>query len=266
MELTKFLKFTLIHNLTETENNMDIRILIYSRNEMKMLPLKKKWCDFHGLTMVYFDNESTDGSREWAIENGVFEEDIISNGEFDIMKTMNHLERYRQNNEYDYSIVAGVDLFLGGLGDKKLCDYIEEIDSEGYDSIMCNCIMLCRNDEVSSLDFRHYTRGMYHDEQLMLIARHDRRLGVDRIAGQSPMKNLNLWWFNCGNTKTVEERRETYERRKKAWDRGMSKGLGSHYRDLVNYNFTMPNIITQDIYRLGAKEPLFELCNLLDKI
>ena len=231
-----------------------------------MLPLKKKWCDHHGLKMVYFDNESTDGSREWAIENGVFEADIITNGTFDIVRTMNILDRYRQENDYDYSIVSGVDMFMGGLDGKTLAEYIEEIDSNGYDSVMCNCIMLCRTDEVSSLDFRRYTKGLYHDTQMMLIARNDRGLQVDRIAGKNPIQDLGLWWFNLGNTKSVEERRETYERRKKAWDKGMKKGYGGHYRDLVNYNFTIPNFVAKDISKLGAVKPLNQLCNLLENL
>ena len=245
---------------------MDIRILTYSRNEIKMLPLKKKWCDYHGLKMVYFDNESTDGSREWAIENGVFEDDIITNGEFDIIKTMRILDSYRLSNKYDYSVVAGVDLFLGGLDGKKLSDYISDLDKQGYDSIMCQYIMLCRNDGISSLDFRHYTRGLYHEKKMMLIASSDRKLGIDRVSGKNPKLDENLWWFNCGNTKSVEERKETYARRKKAWDRGMKKGYGSHYQDLANYNFTIPNLITKDIYKLGAKTPLYGLCELLEKI
>jgi hypothetical protein len=245
---------------------LDIRLLVYSRNEMKMLPLKKKWCDYHGLKMVYFDNESTDGSREWAIEEGVFHEDIITNGEFDIVKTMAALENYRKTHEYDYSIVAGVDLFLSGIGDKTLSQCITEFDKEGYDGLMCSYVMLCRNDSVSTLDFRHYTRGLYHEEKMMLIAKSDRKLGIDRIYAKKPLLDTGLWWFNCGNTKSVEERKETYERRKKAWDRGMKKAYGVHYQDLVNYNFTMPNIVTQNIYEIGAKEPLFELCDLLDSL
>ena len=245
---------------------LDIRILVYCRNEIKMLPLKKKWCDYNGLTMVYFDNESTDGSKEWAIENQVFESDIITDGAFDIVETMKILNSYREKNKYDYSIVAGVDLFLGGLNGKTVCEYISDIDGKGYDSVMCQSIMICRNDEISSLDFRHYTRGMYHTDKMMLIAKHDRGLQVDRIAGKKPIKDPNLWWFNFGNTKSVQDRKETFERRQAAWDRGMNNGFGSHYRDLVNYNFTLPDIVTQNISKYGAKEPLFELCNLLSKI
>ena len=243
---------------------LDIRILIYSRNEMKMLPLKKKWCDHHGLKMIYFDNESTDGSREWAIEEGVFESDIISNGEFDIVKTMGILESYRNKNDYDYSIVSGVDMFLGGLKGKTLSQYIQELDSNGYDGLMCSYIMLCRNDDVSTLDFRHYTRGLYHEERMTLIGKSDRALSIDSVNSKKPLQDIGVWWFNVGNTKTIEERKETYERRKKAWDRGMKKAYGVHYKDLVNYNFTMPNIVTKNIYELGAKESLFELCDLID--
>ena len=51
---------------------MDIRVITYGYNEIKLLPLKKAWCDHHNITLVYFDNESTDGSKQWAVENGVF--------------------------------------------------------------------------------------------------------------------------------------------------------------------------------------------------
>lgn len=245
---------------------VDIRILTYSRNEIKMLPLKKKWCDYHGLQMVYWDNESTDGSREWAIENDVFEDDIITNGEFDIVKTMNVLENYRLSNTYDYTIIAGVDLFLGGLSKETINQYITRLNNDGYDSLACQYIMLCRNDSVSSLDFKHYTRGLYHDNKMKLIAKSDKKLGIDSVAGKNCFNDKNLWWFNCGNTKTIAERKETYQRRKKAWDRGMKKGLGNHYQDLSNYNFTIPNIVTEDIYNLGAKSSLFDLCNLLETL
>ena len=244
----------------------DIRILIYSHNEIKMLPLKKKWCDYHGLRMIYFDNESTDGSREWAIKENVFEGDIKTNGEFDIIRTMSILENYRINNKYDYTIISGVDMFMGGLGKITLSEYINQIDSKGYDGLMCSYIMLCRSDETSTLDFRHYSRGLYYQDRMILIGKSDRKLSADSINIKNPIQNTDIWWFNLGNTKTVKERKATYNRRKKAWNRGLKKGYGNHYQDLANYNFTIPNLVTKNIYELGAKKPLFELCELIDKI
>jgi hypothetical protein len=245
---------------------VDIRVLTYSRNEIKMLPLKKKWCDHHGLTMAYFDNESTDGSREWAIENNVFESDIITDGKFDIAYTMSVLENYRLTHNYDYSIVAGVDMFISGFKGQRLADYISKIDKEGFDSIMCQYVMLCRNDDVSTLDFCYYKRGILHNEKMKLIARHDKKLQVDNILGVNPKKDMDLWWFNCGNTKTVKERKETYLRRKKAWDNGLNKGYGRHYQDLANYNFTLPNLVTKNLKELGTELQLKELCRLLDRL
>ena len=155
-------------------------------------------------------------------------------------------------------------MFVSGFKGERLADYISRIDKEGFDSVMCQYVMLCRNDDVSTLDFCHYKRGILHSEKMMLIARHDKQLQVDNIAGSNPKKDMDLWWFNCGNTKSVEERKETYLRRKKAWDNGLDRGYGRHYQDLANYNFTLPNLVTKNLNELGAEPQLKELCGLLD--
>jgi hypothetical protein len=103
---------------------MDVRVLTYGYNERELLPLKLAWCEHHGVRLVYFDNESTDGSREWAIDHGVFAGDLLTGGAFDIDAIIQEVDRYRRSSHYDWTVLAGVDLFLSGLGGQRLVDYL----------------------------------------------------------------------------------------------------------------------------------------------
>ena len=243
---------------------MDIRLLIYCFNEIKMLPLKKKWCNYHGIRMVYFDNESTDGSREWAIKNGVFEEDIITDGEFHIVKILNKVEEYRRNNTYDWSVLNGADLFLSGFNGVRLCDYIKSIDDKGYDGIKTNYAMVCRNNDVSTLDFSYYSRCVDVRDNLTLIAKQENIINIDSVYSKNPFFDKKLWWFNMGNTKDKQERKDIVDRREKAWSKGLKRNYGNHYKDLQNYDYTLPNLITQSLEHVGAKDSLIELSELLN--
>jgi len=245
---------------------MDIRVLTYGYNEIKMLPLKKAWCDHHDLTMVYFDNESTDGSREWAIENNVFAGDIITDGAFDIAHIMDEVDKYRQNNKYDWALLAGVDLFLSGIGKLKISEYLKKLPQPSPNGISANCITICRNDGKSTLDFRYYNQYVDHSKEIILIADNSSKLGIDNIQCTTTLKDNDLWWFNMGHTKSVEERKETYERRQLAWSRNLNKGYGNHYRTLANYQFTLPKLVTKSITNTSGSEAYNEMCDLLEKL
>ena len=60
----------------------------YGWNEIALLPLKLQWCRDNGLDLRYLDNESTDGSLEWAQENGVYVGSVQTNGAFHLTKIL----------------------------------------------------------------------------------------------------------------------------------------------------------------------------------
>lgn len=245
---------------------MDARVLTYGYNEIKMLPLKKAWCDYHGLQMVYFDNESTDGSKEWAIKNNVFHSDIITDGAFDIVHIMECVENYRKENEYDWSLLAGVDMFLSGFENERIIDFLSDLDSEHGDGIITNCVTICRNDGLSTVDFTHYNQYTDLIKQIILLARGHCPLGIDNATCKKPLRRNDIWWFNMGHTKSVADRKETFERRKLAWERGLNPSFGNHYRTLANYQFTLPKLVTKDIRHTDGKKPYEDLCDLIDNL
>ena len=252
---------------------MKIHVLTYGYNEIKLLPVKKAWCDYHGLKMVYFDNESTDGSKQWAIDNGVFESDIITDGAFDIVTIINHLEDYRKQNHhtYDWSILAGVDTFLSGAGvpiNKYLNQYIKTIKTKNeseVEGVRAFGVNICRIKDQHPIKLNGFTRCT-QPRDVLFIAKSTAQIQIDNISCTSgiEIKPICLWWFNFGNIKPASERKETYNRRKLAWDRGMLQGYGSHYRTLKSFNYTLPLSMTVSIDEQGARPAYEELCSLLD--
>jgi hypothetical protein len=247
---------------------MDVRVLTYGYNERELLPLKLAWCEHHGVRLVYFDNESTDGSREWAIENGVFAGDLLTGGAFDIDAIIREVDRYRRSSHYDWTVLAGVDLFLSGLGEHRLLDYLarrSELEPQ-VDGISGYYAMLCRVEDEGPEDLTQYSQYCIRRDDLVLIARSGVEIQVDHLACANHRNDEHLWWFNFGHTKSREQRRETYERRKLAWDRGLNRDYGSHYRALASTDFTTPAESAMCIHESPASAAFTALVGLLREL
>jgi len=193
----------------------------YGFNEIEMLPLKKKWCDFHGITMRYFDNESTDGSKEWAIQNGVFVDDIFSNGAFDLRLILPVLNEDLIFEKPDWFCMLGVDLFIAPLNkDVRINEYLNFLLIVFTNVIMLMCAI--QEQKKQNGDLREFDRAALYGQYSMafpkysLLVRYENgvHMAADKIhfPENYTQSNDHFWsLINFGHTKTAAERNETFK-------------------------------------------------------
>lgn len=220
----------------------------YGHNEIELLPLKLKWCEYHGMTMRYFDNESTDGSKEWAYQAGVLAGEIISDGAFDLRLILPELNEDLIFQSPDWFCMLGVDLFICPPNNTPISELLSDKSvmyaTIGLGAIECVYTNICyTGTEIQNGDLRNFDRAatngafsMAFDKYTLLVKYMN---GVHMAADKIVMPDwyLTEWatsnapWYllNFGHTKTALEREETFKRRILAWERGLSKYAGAHY-------------------------------------
>ena len=224
----------------------------YGHNEIDLLPLKLKWCQYHGLTMRYLDNESTDGSKEWAEENGVLIGELDTDGAFDLRMILPELNEDLKFENPDWFCMLGVDLFICPLTSVRLCDFIQT-HGKIIDCLETGYANICfTGSELQDGDLRHFDRAaikgaysMAFDKYTLMVKNHETAfMAADKIVippWWKPSELAKDWWLiNFGHTKTAAERNETFERRKLAWERGLTEFAGAHYKTGHSLGWTYP--------------------------
>jgi len=201
-------------------------------NEIKFLPYKLQYCKDNDLDLYVIDNMSNDGSWEWLQDNNIKSHRFDTNGMFYLKALQKEMVKTVHEEKPDWAIYNGCDLFplvKGSLGKK-----LEEINKEGYNLATIDYLMFCNTGEERSNPFTTYFH--FHGlRSLMMIHKYDPKFDyygdAVKISAQNKIYNLEGVMPNYGCTKTKEERDETYARRKKAWDAGVTlKGHGIHYK------------------------------------
>lgn len=248
----------------------------YGHNEIDLLPLKKKWCDYHGLTMRYFDNESTDGSKEWAEQHDVLVGEINTDGAFDLRLILPELNEDLIAESPHWFCMLGVDLFICPTTDVRLCDFVAK-HGKVIDCLETQYANICfTGTECQDGNLRHFDRAAIKGEYSMAFSTYTLMVKYHPSAFMAADKiNIPEWWepsqvakewwlINFGHTKTASERQETFERRKLAWKRGLTEFAGAHYRTGSALDWTYPKIGTIDI----ATHPTLSLshANLLKQL
>ena len=167
----------------------------YGHNEIDLLPLKKKWCDYHGLTMRYFDNESTDGSKEWAESVNILAGEIESDGAFDLRLILPELNEDLKFENPDWFCMLGVDLFICPTSAIRLCDFIYTFGND-FDCLENKYANICfTGSESQDGDLRHFDRAaikgeysMAFDKYTLMVKNHESAfMAADKI-------NIPAWW------------------------------------------------------------------------
>jgi len=219
---------------------MKISCILTAYNEIEYLPYKKKFCDYHNLELYVIDNYSNDGTWEWLQDNKIPSHRFDTQGMFvlqwlqkEILKTLKEFK-----DKPDWVIYNGVDLFPIAL--PNLHDRLVEIDSQGFNIASVPCIGTFNTGEDRSKNpfetFFYYSANAGAPRPLQMIYKYQPNVAyvADHIRLLNTPKKvtpLDGIMINYGQTKSFEEREETYLRRKKAWDAGIvNRTYGGHYR------------------------------------
>jgi glycosyltransferase involved in cell wall biosynthesis len=199
-------------------------------NEEKYLPEMARYYREQGCDILILDNYSTDGTYQWLLDNGIKTGRVDTLKAFHLDKLQRAMEAEIEKYDPDWVVYVGIDIYYSF--DKTIRKTIEQADFMGHNIIQVNnWSMYNTGEERNGLAKDIYFYGT-KGRGLRMIAKYVKpfSLCADEIIIPYPSVFYeNGILVNYGNTKPKEEREETFARRKRAWDMGLTKGWGSHY-------------------------------------
>lgn len=195
---------------------------------MDFLPYKVKWCRENGLRMYILDNYSTDGSWEYLLENKIPCERVNTMEMFDLGRLQSATDKALRRLNPDWVVYVGLDTFILTQDTLRA-----EISKCSGNMIGGKWINMHNTGEIRGNPFKTYFYYAPIKSRITLIYKyhpHTRLFGDDLNYGKGKKAvALNGIYVNFGNVKPTKQRDDTYIRRKKAWQHGISKGWGTHY-------------------------------------
>lgn len=215
---------------------MKILCIMTAYNEIKFLPYKKKFCDNNNIKMYVIDNMSTDGTYEWLLDNNIHTHRVDTHDMFDLAKLQREIIAtiHRVVPHPDWIIYNGVDLFPVVLPDMET--ELARLDKEGCTlASMPTCAFYNTGEEWDTYDPINTYFYYGGSPSYTMIHKYSSNISYDgdtiRIGGINKVGEVDGFMINYGHTKPKREREETYLRRKRAWDAGVTpKAHGNHYR------------------------------------
>lgn len=213
-------------------------------NELFLLKYKYEYCKHYGLDLFVIDNMSNDGSKEFMEEHDIAHSFIDTGGAFDLRPLIKATNDKIRELKPDWFIYSGVDMFYES--ENGIRKDIEDCNAaNNVNAIITDIYSIRFVGENIREPFKNFyaTKGLTN----IFIAKYAPYIFIspDKINGITGSVVSGGTFFEIHATKTPEERRETYERRKLAWERGMNKAWGTHYTafDTINWTFNKLNAI-----------------------
>ena len=220
------------------ETKMKVSAIMCIWNEIRFLPLKIKWCKLNGIEPYIIDNFSDDGSWEWLQDNNIPSHRFDTDGAFHLSKNVKEMTKTLHKIKPDWAIYIDADDFISF--DEGIGETIKQADRNGYNCISCPLITFYNTGESSfelsdpfdPFNSYFYLRGGTTKTQIMISKYcRDMNFRPERIRrSREKSFKVNGAKFNYGPSKGKENRVAVFERRQKAWDQGLPKGLGIHYK------------------------------------
>ena len=179
---------------------------------------------------------SNDGTWEYLQKNKIKSHRVNTNESFDLIALQKEIVKTLHKEKPDWVVYNGADLFFQTDGPKTLYEHIISADAEGINLLEMSCIYMYNTGEDTS-KFNPFNTYFYYRPFMTITMIHkyhkDVHYHADRVDVPNPKKKrLPGVIINFGQAKTLEEREDTFKRRKKAWDSGkLHKDLGGHYRE-----------------------------------
>jgi len=209
---------------------MRILVTAFAYNEMKYIPEMVNYYRNQGCDLLILDNYSTDGTFEWLQKNGIKTRQINTNESFHLGILQTELLKDIKKESPDWVVYTGIDFYY--IFDKTIRETILDASMLGHNIIEVRHCTAYNTGEERGLPLQNYFFHIARNRNLQLIAKYDQ--GFNIFADDIKLKFPNVFKpdgfsINYGCCKSAKEREETFARRKKAWDSGMTKGWGTHY-------------------------------------
>ena len=255
---------------------MNILAIMAIWNQRNMLPMKNAWLLEQGVKTFVVDNMSTDGSFEMldALPAVAGKERFDTNNTFHLTKLQDAMMRRLHFLRPSWVVYHGCDLYTMIKG-FTLKSAIEHAAANGYNTIeVPNTINIVRTaedpDYVGRNPARTFFRCKINDQsQLKFITAYSSKLELFGDSIQRPdakILRLDGVNINLGFIKMPAEREETFQRRKKAWDQGLRRRFGMHYKRVREKGWLYTLEETQDIRDTPFRWAWEQLAQTFDKV
>ena len=202
-------------------------------NSIDIIPYSINFYKKQDIDVFVLDNYSNDGSWEYLNDNKIPCKRVNTNETFDLRILVKEKEDIIRKIKPDWVIKAGADSFI--ITDKPIIDVVKETEKMGF-NIICFPFIRLFNTGEKRLD--PDPRKVFFRYKLIKTCQTIHNLSdfAGYLADHINMRNRKRKIINefCvldyGNARPKEKREEEYERRKKAWKKGMNRNWGNHYR------------------------------------
>ncbi len=246
-------------------------------NERNLLPLKAQWLVEQGINTYVLDNMSTDGSYEMLddLPGIAGKSRINTQGSFYLSKIQREIDRILAFLKPSWVYYHGCDLYTCIKGSTIRQAVEQAVKDKNFSNVIqvtgvCNIYRMADDPDYKGLNpARTFYRSVYSPTPLSLIFAYHPDIIVygDKVV----RKNLRVLsmdgvTINLGNIKGIDEREETYQRRKLAWKMGERKNFGKHFQRAhdAGWNWTMDQ--TVDIRETDRNWAYQQLAETFDKV
>jgi glycosyltransferase involved in cell wall biosynthesis len=238
---------------------MKITVAALAYNEIKYIPYMVDYYHSQGCDLFIVDNYSNDGTYEWLIENNIPTIRVDTDESFHLTTLQTVLNEQLKIINPDWVVYTGIDIFYHFEG--TIREEIEKVDAKGYNIIRNTTYFAYNTGEDFTLPF--YSTYFYIDLHgtNMMISKYGE--GFEILADEIQLNNKSIYntgfMINYGMCKPKEEREETYKRRQKAWNLGLSRVYGTHYigaqkKQWIWEKEELSDIRTMEEWRLITKD------------
>lgn len=221
---------------------MKILMIAFVYNEIKYLPHTINFYKNNGCDIYILDNYSNDGTYEWLIENEISCHRVDTGESFDLRTLSNEVILTLHRIKPDWVILGAADLYH--IAEQPLSQYIENIDTQGFNQISGECLCTLNTGENFELPLSKYFFYAMNNHYLTMISKYTENI---RLRGDTfEIEESKLYIakdyisINYGSSKPPEEQEVKLLRTKKAHARGMSLWWNTHYEKWKKINWLYP--------------------------
>lgn len=210
---------------------MRVLMICFVYNEIKYLPHTIDYYQKNGCEIYIIDNYSSDGTWEWLQENNIPSHRIDTNESFDLRILQQEIVNTLPKLKPDWVVYAGADLYF--IAGTRLKDYIERVDSMGYNQLSMMCWSAFNTSEKHGVPLPLYYYYALPWRHVTMISRYNTSYIMNgdnvMIDEASCYPGKHCMAINYGACKPREEQEIKLKRRRIAWENGMSVKQGKHF-------------------------------------
>lgn len=210
---------------------MRILMICFVYNEIKYLPHTIDYYKKNGCEIYIIDNYSNDGTWEWLQDNNIQSHRCDTGESFDLRILQKEIMATLPELNPDWVVYAGADLYF--IGNMRLKEYIEKVDSMGFNQLSMMCWSAFNTGEKPGLPLPAHYYYAQPWKHVTMISRYDKSYTMN--GDNVTIDNSNCYSakhaiaINYGACKPRAEQEVKLARRKKAWAEGMRPQQGRHF-------------------------------------